>query len=198
MQVYFLIFINLSNGLGPDQMPRVTKESKQGSGGVGKYVPFQEVSRKPTGDVHDRVDNAREADEAEMLAADLSEDIVMEMVEAWVAETSRNQNQGVGGGLIHSPWNLVVNNVTGGQELKEGCRTMRRRMEDHKQWRNTLAKKVGGEGTNTNDGGKVYTTLTIGAWGTIRGVCREDDRHATATNGMGPYVGHAGAARGDD
>ena len=41
---------------------------------------------------------------------------------------------------------MVVNNVTGGQELKEGCRTMRRRMEDHKQWRNTLVKKVGGEG----------------------------------------------------
>ena len=164
MQVYFLIFINLSNGLGPDQMPRLTKESKQGSGGVGKYVPFKEVSRKPTGDVHDRVDNASEADGAGMLAADLSEDVVMETVEAWVAETSRNQNKGAGGELIHSPRNLVVNNATGGQELKEGCRTMRRRMEDHKQWRNTLAKKVGGEGTNTNDGGKVYTTLTIGAW----------------------------------
>ena len=68
MQVYFLIFINLSNvTLGPDQMPRLTKESKQGSGGVGKYVPFKEVSRKPTGDVHDRVDNAREADGAGML-----------------------------------------------------------------------------------------------------------------------------------
>ena len=104
------------------------------------------MSRKPTGDVHDRVDNASEADGAGMLAADLSEDVVMETVEAWVAETSRNQNQVVGGGLIHSPWNLVVNNVTGGQELKEGCRTMRRRMEDHKQWRNTLVKKVGGEG----------------------------------------------------
>ena len=146
MQVYFLIFINLSNGLGPDQMPRLTKESKQGSGGVGKYVPFKEVSRKPTGDVHDRVDNASEADGAGMLAADLSEDVVMETVEAWVAETSRNQNKGAGGELIHSPRNLVVNNATGGQELKEGCRPMRRRMEDQKQWRIMLAKKVGGEG----------------------------------------------------
>ena len=82
----------------------VTKDSKQGNGGVGKYVPFQEVSRKPTGDVHDRVDNASEADGAGMLAADLSEDVVMETVEAWVAETSRNQNQGAGGELIHSPW----------------------------------------------------------------------------------------------
>ena len=109
MQVYFLIFINLSNvTLGPDQMPRLTKESKQGSGGVGKYVPFKEVSRKPTGDVHDRVDNASEADGAGMLAADLSEDVVMETVEAWVAETSRNQNKGAGGELIHSPRNLVV------------------------------------------------------------------------------------------
>ena len=30
--------------------------------------------------------------------------------------------------------------------MKEGCRTMRRRMEVQKQWRKTLAKKVGGEG----------------------------------------------------
>ena len=92
MQVYFLIFINLSNGLGPDQMPRVTKESKQGSGGVGKYVPFQEVSGKPPGDFHERVDNVREAEGAGVLAAATSEDVVMETVEDGVAEMSRNQN----------------------------------------------------------------------------------------------------------
>ena len=59
----------------------VTKDSKQGNGGVGKYVPFQEVSGKPPGDFHERVDNVR-----------VAEDVVMETVEAGVAETLRNQN----------------------------------------------------------------------------------------------------------
>ena len=70
----------------------VTKDSKQGNGGVGKYVPFQEVSGKPPGDFHERVDNVREAEEAGVLAAAMSEDVVMETVEAGVAETLRNQN----------------------------------------------------------------------------------------------------------
>ena len=66
---------------------------------VGKYAPFQEVSGKPTGDVHERVDNVRDAEGAGVLAAATSED---------VAETSRNQTQGAGGELILSPQNLVV------------------------------------------------------------------------------------------
>ena len=40
------------------------------------------MSRKPIGDVHDRVDNAREAEGAGVLAADSSEEVVMETVEA--------------------------------------------------------------------------------------------------------------------
>ena len=77
----------------------VTKCSKRSNRGVGKYAPFQEVSGKPTGDVHERVDNVRDAEGAGVLAAATSED---------VAETSRNQNQGAGGELILSPQNLVV------------------------------------------------------------------------------------------
>ena len=70
----------------------VTKDSKQSNGSVGKYVPFQELSGKPTGDFYERVDNVREAEEAGVLAAATSEDVVMETVEAGVAETLRNQN----------------------------------------------------------------------------------------------------------
>ena len=70
----------------------VTKDSKQSNGSVGKYVPFQELSGKPTGDFYERVDNVREAEEAGVLAAAMSEDVVMETVEAGVAETLRNQN----------------------------------------------------------------------------------------------------------
>ena len=70
----------------------VTKDSKQSNGSVGKYVPFQELSGKPTGDFYERVDNVREAEEAGVLAAAMSEDVVMETVEEGVAETSRNQN----------------------------------------------------------------------------------------------------------
>ena len=70
----------------------VTKDSKQGNRVVGKYVPFHGVSGKPTGDVHERVDNLREAEGAGVLAAATYEDVVMETVEAGVAETSRNQN----------------------------------------------------------------------------------------------------------
>ena len=41
---------------------------------------------------------------------------------------------------------LVSRNATGDQELGEGCRIMRRIMEDQKQWKNTLANKVDEEG----------------------------------------------------
>ena len=59
-----------------------------------------------------------------MLAANMSEDVVIGTVETWVAETS----------------NFMVNDVTGSQEMKEGCKIMQRMMEDQRQWRDTLAK----------------------------------------------------------
>ena len=47
---------------------------------------------------------------------------------------------------------------------------------------------------------KVCTALAVRVCGTrpgIGGICGENDRHATATNGKAPYVGHVGAAGGN-